>query len=88
MFFLKLNFQDNGHLHANCLFCILIIYRKCFAFQFSCRGIGMHISILTGVQNRRFSSWKNGYIFLKKFILNNMQMARFVLSLINVNAFI
>ena len=51
MFFLKLNFQDEGHLRAISLFFILIFYHKCFAFQFLCCGIGLHISMLTGVQN-------------------------------------
>ena len=54
MFFSKYNFQDESHLHANCLFCILILYRKWF-------------SILTRVQNESFTSWKNCRIFLTIF---------------------
>ena len=33
MFFLKLKFQDEDQLYANPLFCILIIQRRCLAFQ-------------------------------------------------------
>ena len=44
-----------GHLHGNFLFYILFIYHKCLLFQFISRGIGMHIPILTGVQNERIS---------------------------------
>ena len=50
MFFLKLNFQDEDQLYANCLFHILSLYRKCFLFQFLIGCIRMHIHILTGVQ--------------------------------------
>ena len=69
MFFLKLNFQDESHLHANCLFCILILCCKCFSFQFLSCGICKHISILMGAQNGRIYSWKNMIFFWKMFFL-------------------
>ena len=70
MLFLKLNCQDKSHLHATCLFCILILCRKCFSFQFLYCGIRKHISILIGAQNGRISSWENVIFFWKKFFLN------------------
>ena len=45
--FFKLNFQDEGQLAANFLMLILSIYQKCLFFQFSSRGIRMHILILS-----------------------------------------
>ena len=69
IFFLRFNFQRRGHLYAlrslNCLFYILIIYRKSLLSQFSSFDIGIYISILTRVQKRRISSWKNDHILLK-----------------------
>ena len=56
MFFLKLIFQDEGHLYGNCLFYILTIYRECFLFQFLGYGTRMHVSILTGFQNGQIRS--------------------------------
>ena len=41
---------------AHCLFCILILYRKCFSFQFLYCGIRMRFSTLIGAQNGRISS--------------------------------
>ena len=90
MFFLKLNFQDESHLHANCLFCILILCRKCFSFQFLYCGIRKHISILIGAQNGRISSWKNVIFFWKMFFLKlNFQLLIdcFIFCLFTVNAF-
>ena len=52
MFFLKLNFQDKRHLHANCLFCILVFYRKYFYFQF----LYIHSFIPIVAQSGRISS--------------------------------
>ena len=47
---LKLNFQDEGHLRANCLFFILsLCLKSVLSPYFSC-GIRMHISIITGVR--------------------------------------
>ena len=46
---LKLNFQREGHLYANCLIYTLTIYHKCLLFQFLGCGIHMRIPILTGV---------------------------------------
>ena len=56
MFLLKLNFQDEDHLYANCLFHILPLYCKCFLSQFLIGGIRMHIRILRGVQTWRIIS--------------------------------
>ena len=53
MFFLKLTFQDEGHLYTYCLLYILIIYCNLLLFQISGYGIRMHIPILIGVQNGR-----------------------------------
>ena len=60
----KLNWQVEGQLYANRLFYILFIYHKCLLFQFLSRDIRMHIPILTGIQNGRIRSWKNGHIWL------------------------
>ena len=65
---LKLNFQDKGHLYANCSFVISTIYPKCHLFQFYSRDILIHITILTGVQNGRISRRRNGHIQLKYFL--------------------
>ena len=69
MIFLKFIFWDEGHLHPNCLFCILTIYRKCLLFHFLGCGIKMHIPIVTQAQKGRMSSWKYGYILLKRLLL-------------------
>ena len=45
-------FQDEGHLHANCLFYIFSLCLKCLFVQTLTRGIRMHIPIQVGVQNR------------------------------------
>ena len=73
MFFLKLIFRDEayftslfyGHLHANCLFYILTIYRKCLPFQFLRCGIRIHTPILTEVQRGHISGKKSGHKLLK-----------------------
>ena len=65
IFFLKLNFPDESDLHGNCLFGVLILYRKCFSVQFLYCAIGMHSSILIGPLNGRISSWKNTIFFWK-----------------------
>ena len=44
---------------------ILTIYSECLLFQFFSRGIRMHISILTGVQNGRISRPENSHILLR-----------------------
>ena len=51
----KLLFQDEGHLHGNCLFYILVIYCKDLFLQFLSRSIRIHIPILTEVQNKQTS---------------------------------
>ena len=65
MFFLKLNFQDESHLHADYLFCILVLYCKCFSFHFSYCGILIHSSVLVGAQTGRIAVWKT-VIFSRK----------------------
>ena len=65
MFFLKHNFQDEIHLHANCLFCILILCRKCFSFQVFYCGIRKHISILIGAQAEKLWYISKKMLFLK-----------------------
>ena len=65
MFFLKICFRDEDHLNVNSPFYTLTVYAKCLLFQFFSRGIRMHISILTGVQNGRISLQRNNHIFLK-----------------------
>ena len=65
MFFLKLYFRDEVHLHVSYSFHSLTVYAKCLLFQFFSRGICMHIPILTGVQNGRKSCQRNSHILLK-----------------------
>ena len=67
MYFLKLNFQFEGHTNANCFFYVFAIKSKSLLFQFLSRGIRTHIAILTGVQNERIfgSEKKNGHILHK-----------------------
>lgn len=45
-----------------CQLPVLSSCRKCLLFQSLRRGIRMQIAILTGAQNGRISSWKNGHI--------------------------
>ena len=52
---LKLNFEAEDHLYANCLSYILSLCLKCLLFQFVSRGIPMQIFILTGVQKGHVS---------------------------------
>ena len=54
--YFNLNYQNESHSFANCLFYILIISRKFPALQFLTRGIHMYFPILTGVENGRFTS--------------------------------
>ena len=61
----RLNFQDEVHLFANCLFYFISFCFKCFLFQFLSRSICMHIPILTVVQNGRIRLRKNSHILLK-----------------------
>ena len=61
---LRLNFQDEGHFYAICLFYILSFCLKCLPFQFLSCGMRMHILVLTGVQNGYINSWKNCHIWL------------------------
>ena len=48
--FLKLNFQDEDQLYANCSFHILSLYRKYFLFQFLIGCVRMYIHIITWIQ--------------------------------------
>ena len=48
-----LNFEDEGHSYAKCLFFVLTLYHKCVLFQFLGYSICTHIPILTGVQKGR-----------------------------------
>ena len=66
---LKLNFQDEGHLHANSLFFVLPIYHICLLFWFLGCGIRMNIPILTGVQKGHISGWWIGQNLLKNVLL-------------------
>ena len=50
---LKLNFQHDGHLHANCLIYIVSISFKCLLFQFLDCGIRVQSPVLTEVQSGR-----------------------------------
>ena len=67
MLILILTFQDEGQFYANWFSYILIIWRKCLAFQLLSRGIRMCFPILTGVETWRSTSWKTSFIFLKFF---------------------
>ena len=69
LFFLKLNLQDESHLHANCLFCILVFYCKCFSFQFLYCGIHIHSSIPIVAQNGLVSSRKKLIFYWKMLFL-------------------
>ena len=66
---LKIYFQNEGSLYANCFLYTLTIYLKCLLFWFLGRGIPICIPIVTPVQNGRISSWTNGYILLKKILV-------------------
>ena len=52
---LKLNFQYDGQLDANCLIYILTFYVELLCFQLFTRGMRTHISIPTVVQNEHIS---------------------------------
>ena len=65
--FLKLLFRDEGHLYANCLFCMPTIYPKFHSFHFFSRGMRMYVPILTGAQTGRISRRKNSHVLLKTF---------------------
>ena len=64
------------------------------AFKFLRGVIGMHISMLVGVENRRFTSWKNGHILqgcsfwslIPKMKISYMPIAYFISWLFTVNA--
>ena len=88
---LKLNLQDEGHLHANCLFYILYFCFKYFIFQlFSC-CIRMHVLILPEVQKKKkvFIICKDMYFWN---LISNMKVicilnAYFIFWLFTRNAF-
>ena len=96
MVFLKLNFQDESHLHANCLFCILILCCKCIFFQFLYCDIRKHIFIIIGAQNGRISCWKIVIFFWKisfwslisKNNISCMLIACFIFCLFTVSYFV
>ena len=58
MLILNLNFHGERHSFVNCLLYILIILRKCLAFQFLTSGISMSCPICPEVENGRFTSRK------------------------------
>ena len=66
---LKLNFQHDGHLHANCLIYIVTISFKCLVFQFLDCGIRVQIPVLTEVQIGRIICRKKCSYFDKKNVL-------------------
>ena len=93
LFFLKLNFQRECGLCANCLFYILTI-SLCLLFQFLSCGIHVHITILTGVQDGCITSWKNSHILhfffwslISKMKISGKPIAYFIFWLFTVNAF-
>ena len=65
MYFLKLDFQDEGHLYVNCSLSTLTIHSKYFLSQFLILGILLHIPILIGFQSGRITSWKSYHILSK-----------------------
>ena len=65
---LKINFEHEGHLYADCLFYTPTIYPKCHSFHFFSRGIRMYIPILAGFQNGCRSCLKDS-VFLQKNVL-------------------
>ena len=90
MFLLKLNFQDEDHLYANCLFHILPLYCKCFLSQFLIGGIRMHIRILRGVLSLAKKRWffaENSlfWILIDKLEANCMRMSQFLTIFDNLN---
>ena len=62
---LRLNFEDEGHLYANLLLCILLFIENSF-FSVLDLWHRWHIHILTGVQKEPISFWENDHILLKK----------------------
>ena len=70
---MKLTFRDEGHLYVNCLFYILIIYRKCLLFQLLGCGIRPKGRIsgcktgdtLLGNVLLKFNSQNGGYLCAK-----------------------
>ena len=66
---MKFYLWNEGQLYVNCSFWILTIYPKCHLFQFFSRGMRIHISILTAVQNERESHWKDSIFLLKNVFL-------------------
>ena len=91
IFLLKFNFQDESYLHANCLFCILILCRRCFSFQFLYFGIRKHISILIGASLAEkmwyFSEKCSFWSLISKMKISCMLNVSFIFCLFTVNAF-
>ena len=58
-------FQGEVPFYTSWFSYILIIWRKCLAFQFLSCGIPMSFPHLTGVKTWLFSRWKIVFIFLK-----------------------
>ena len=91
---MKLNFQEEGHLYANCILYILTFCHKWHLFQFLGYGIRMQIIILTGVW-KRHSGYKNGHILLKMYFwsltskvkVTCMLIAYFIFWFFAVNSF-
>ena len=63
---MKLNFWDEGHLHADCLFYILTNSCKCLLFQFLRCDTLIQISTLAGGSKRTYYRLTNSPNLLKK----------------------
>ena len=66
---LRINFQHEAHLYANCLFYIHYFCFRYLLFQFLSRGIRTKLPF-RGVQNGQISSSENGQNMLQMYILS------------------
>ena len=97
MLILNLNFHGERHSFVNCLLYILIILRKCLAFQFLTSGISMSCPICPvrnrgwkwtfhQPKNRRYSSEKCLFWFLtSKVKVSSVVTSCFIFWLFKVN---
>ena len=60
--------RHDSHLFAYCLLYIFTICHKCLLFQFLGYGIGIQTLILTEIQKKRITGWKNGQYLLKNIL--------------------
>ena len=60
--------RHDSHLYAYCLLYIFTICHKCLLFQFLGYGIGIQTLILTEIQKKRITGWKNGQYLLKNIL--------------------